>query len=228
MGKIFTIGDIHGAYKALIQCLQRSNFDYENDTLICLGDLCDGWPETKQVIDELLKIKNLIFVYGNHDLWLKNWLLYGDSPLIWLSQGGKATINSYKNKIPQQHVEFINTGKFFYKIDNKIFVHGGFEIDKPIDEQNPNLFIWDRTLIEIAYEAYLSNKKKITSYDEVYVGHTPTLHWQVNVPLQFCEVFLMDTGAGWNGGRLSMINIETKELYTSDIIDNLYPGIKSR
>ena len=25
------MGDIHGAYKALLQCLKRSRFDYEND-----------------------------------------------------------------------------------------------------------------------------------------------------------------------------------------------------
>ncbi len=47
MGKTFVIGDIHGAYRALRQCLERSTFDFEKDRLICLGDVCDGWPETK-------------------------------------------------------------------------------------------------------------------------------------------------------------------------------------
>ena len=28
--KTFVIGDIHGGYKALVQCLERSKFDYEN------------------------------------------------------------------------------------------------------------------------------------------------------------------------------------------------------
>ena len=45
------MGDIHGAYRALRQCLQRAQFDDENDHLICLGDVCDGWPETKAVIE---------------------------------------------------------------------------------------------------------------------------------------------------------------------------------
>jgi len=48
--KTFVIGDIHGAYKALIQCLKRSKFDYDRDRLICLGDVVDGYPETKECI----------------------------------------------------------------------------------------------------------------------------------------------------------------------------------
>lgn len=32
------MGDIHGAYKALKQCLYDSGFDYENDLLIQVGD----------------------------------------------------------------------------------------------------------------------------------------------------------------------------------------------
>ena len=43
--KTYAIGDIHGAYKALIQCFERSKFDYKNDRLIVMGDVCDGYPE---------------------------------------------------------------------------------------------------------------------------------------------------------------------------------------
>ena len=40
--RTFVMGDIHGAYNALLQCLKRSGFDYENDQLIQLGDVADG------------------------------------------------------------------------------------------------------------------------------------------------------------------------------------------
>jgi len=42
MAKRYVIGDIHGAYKALIQVLNKVGFDYDNDELIGLGDVCDG------------------------------------------------------------------------------------------------------------------------------------------------------------------------------------------
>jgi serine/threonine protein phosphatase 1 len=38
---------------------------------------------------------------------------------------------------------------------------------------------------------------------------------------------MMDTGAGWSG-TLSMMNIETKEVFCSDPLPQLYPGIKGR
>lgn len=46
--RTFTIGDIHGGYKALKQCLERSKFNYKEDHLIALGDIVDGWPETPE------------------------------------------------------------------------------------------------------------------------------------------------------------------------------------
>jgi serine/threonine protein phosphatase 1 len=40
--RTFAIGDIHGAYKAMMQCFERSGFDYKKDHLIVMGDVCDG------------------------------------------------------------------------------------------------------------------------------------------------------------------------------------------
>lgn len=62
MGEVWVMGDIHGAYKALEQCLIRSGFDYENDRLIQLGDIVDGYPDAFECVEELLKVKNLISI----------------------------------------------------------------------------------------------------------------------------------------------------------------------
>ena len=63
----FTVGDIHGRYEALIEVLKASKFNYLEDKLILLGDICDGGYNTYEVVEELLKIKNLVFCLGNHD-----------------------------------------------------------------------------------------------------------------------------------------------------------------
>lgn len=76
-GKIMTVGDIHGNYKALKQCLQRASFNYDKDTLIVLGDVCDGWAYVDKCIDELLKVKNLRYILGNHDQWALEWAING-------------------------------------------------------------------------------------------------------------------------------------------------------
>ena len=36
------VGDIHGNFKALVQVLKRSKFDFKKDRLISLGDIYDG------------------------------------------------------------------------------------------------------------------------------------------------------------------------------------------
>ena len=59
--KTFAVGDIPGAYKSLVQCLERSKFDYNNDRLIVMGDVVDGYPDVKQCFDELLKDQALRF-----------------------------------------------------------------------------------------------------------------------------------------------------------------------
>ena len=61
--KTFVIGDIHGTYKALLQCFERSGFDYKRDRLVLIGDVCDGYPDVVECFDELLKIDNLNFIW---------------------------------------------------------------------------------------------------------------------------------------------------------------------
>jgi serine/threonine protein phosphatase 1 len=92
--KTYVVGDIHGAHKALVQVLERSGFQYHIDTLITIGDIVDGWGESYEVIEELLKIKNRIDIMGNHDQWMYEFITTGIHPDSW-SQGGLATAKSY-------------------------------------------------------------------------------------------------------------------------------------
>jgi len=93
--KTFVIGDLHGGHKALLQVLERSGFDYENDKLISLGDIADGWTDVVECFDTLLSLKNFVMVRGNHDQWLKKWLQKGEQPDLWVKQGGQNTLASH-------------------------------------------------------------------------------------------------------------------------------------
>jgi serine/threonine protein phosphatase 1 len=227
--RTFVVGDIHGAYRAFMECLEKINFNYQIDKLICLGDVCDGWPEVDKSIDELLKINNLVYILGNHDDWALKWFINGDAPDIWLRQGGNQTINSYGGEIPHEHVEFLKNARLFYKVNNKVFTHGGFLLYEELEYQVKETFIWDRSLLQTALSLYYSeSERNITGYDEVYLGHTPTINYGIKKPKKICEIYMMDTGAGWPGGVLSIMDIDTKEYFTSEQVDRLYPGIKGR
>lgn len=225
MSRTFVIGDIHGAYRALRQCLERSDFDYDKDHLISLGDVADGWPETSHCIDELLKIKNLTYLMGNHDLWALEWMESGVIQNLWFDQGGEATVKSYQDPIPQDHISFLKHALPYYLFENKLFVHAGIDPATPLEEQTIRTFLWDRSLAKLALDLKAKNlQEKLTVYDEVYLGHTPIAS---DKPYLACDVWLMDTGAGWSG-VLSMMDIVTKEVFTSDPVPALYPGIKGR
>lgn len=225
MPNTFVIGDIHGSHRALLQCLENSRFDLERDTLICLGDVADGWPETKESIDQLLTIKNLVYVMGNHDFWALEWMETGHAEASWLSQGGQATVNSYADSIPDSHYRLLKEARSFHIRNNELFVHAGINPDKPLEAQGISTFLWDRKLAQRAKDNHVeSEKKKLTTFENVFVGHTPVIAPQ---PVQYCEVWMMDTGAGWHG-RLSMMNVETGESFVSDPVTDLYPGIEGR
>src|SRR5882762_9741337 len=100
--RTFVMGDIHGGYKALQQCLERAAFDRDKDTLIQLGDIADGFSEVYGCVEELLKIHNLVAIKGNHDEWLNQFVLTAYHPTEW-RQGGAATARSYLRFIGKEN-----------------------------------------------------------------------------------------------------------------------------
>lgn len=185
MSRNFYIGDIHGNIKALKQVLERSGFDYENDKLVTIGDLVDGWAYVYEVVEELLKIKNRIDICGNHDFWNKTWLDTGIHPQNW-NQGGEGTLRSYVrnclgdkgmiNKrygsgwesnlnpgdIPESHQQLFRRQIYYYVDDNKnLFVHGGINRHKPIKEQDPNVLMWDRDFWSSALQFHHGMSTKV-------------------------------------------------------------------
>ena len=63
---IYVVGDLHGCYSLLMQELQNIHFDFQNDLLICTGDLIDRGNENLECIS-LLDQTWFLTVRGNHE-----------------------------------------------------------------------------------------------------------------------------------------------------------------
>ena len=63
---VYIVGDLHGSYSLLMQELHLKNFDFENDLLICTGDLIDRGDENLECIS-LLDQTWFLTVRGNHE-----------------------------------------------------------------------------------------------------------------------------------------------------------------
>lgn len=226
--RTFVLGDSHGGYQALLQVIERSGITL-SDRLICLGDVADGWTETPELIEELMKFPYLVMIRGNHDQWLKEWLKDETKmPDIWTYQGGKNTLKAYERRtdLKKKHLDFLKKSHFYF-IDEKkrLFVHGGYESGIPMEKQDKLVLMWDREIFNDRYNLD-RQKQQEKDFSEIFVGHT-TVFRISEKPLNIGNVWFMDTGGG-HEGKLSLMNVETKEVYQSDMVQNLYRGIKAR
>ena len=244
MHRKLVIGDIHGGLRALHQIIERANVTKE-DMLIFLGDYVDGWSESPQVIDYLLdlnKNQECVFIRGNHDELLLDWLL-GDTTNIdesmWYKHGGEATVLAYEkvsSKKKQIHINFLKALQDYYlDEENRLFIHAGFTNMNGIHyEYFPKLFYWDRTLWEsaLALDSSIPRDsmyypKRLTLYDEIYIGHTPVTKINETIPIQKACVWNIDTGAAFKG-PLTIMDIDTKEFWQSEPLNDLYFNEKGR
>lgn len=241
MKRTLVIGDIHSGLKALIQVLKRAEVS-EKDKLIFLGDYVDGWSDAVETINFLIALRkthDCIFIRGNHDELCLEWLRdQADNPL-WLQHGGGATLASYITadvEIKEAHILFYkNLQNTYLDTENRLFLHAGFTNLKGIDyEYFPQTFYWDRTLWELAQslDPNLGKgdrfyPKRLSQYKKIYIGHTPLSKTGMAKPKLAGNVWNIDTGAAFKG-PISMLNIDTEEVWQSDSVQSLYPNERGR
>jgi serine/threonine protein phosphatase 1 len=219
------MGDPHGAYKAMLQCFQRSGFSPSLDELIVLGDVVDGWPDVKECMDLLMSCKNLVFVIGNHDLWALKWMQLGQCPREWTDQGGKATIASLKDCDQSSYIQFLaHAHRFYEDHKHRLFVHGGIE-EGSAGSTALDTLVWDRKMFDCA-TGFPKNASKHAFgqpfYSEIFVGHTTTSKVEPSLlPLHISNVWFLDQGAGYEG-KLTMMDVDSKEFWQSDLVNTLY------
>ena len=181
-------------------------------TSFTLGDIVDFGRGVRECIDYIISLPNRIVIMGNHDYWFLCWAEKGIILYDWRVQGGEATMKSYRNDIrhiPLEHINLLKNALYFY-IDkkNRLFLHGGYDIKKPVKDQDTYSLLWNRNLVEVA------SNEVIPFYSHVFIGHTRTQVINSDVPVHLHNLTMCDTGAG-RDGFLSIINVDTFEFWQS-------------
>ena len=234
--RTLVVGDIHGGLKALKQLIEKVK-PTSTDQFIFLGDYVDGWSESAQTISFLIEFSkkhNCIFIRGNHDELAYNYLKDHDDNPLWFHHGGRETKKSYEgisyHEI-KKHLQFFqNLVNYHIDSQNRLFVHAGFtNMHGPQNEYYPNMVYWDRSLWETAcaLDTNLSREDlrypaRLQLFSEIFIGHTPTTRLGETTPLNFANVWNIDTGAAFKG-PLTMMDIDSKEFWQSDPVHTLYP-----
>jgi serine/threonine protein phosphatase 1 len=197
MNRTLVIGDIHGAFKALQQIIEKAAVK-ETDQLIFLGDFVDGWSQSFEVIQYLIELEKkfkCVFIKGNHDLWCEQWLEKKIEDETWLFNGGRATFRSYESRSEAEklnHLAFFQRMQnYFIDEENRLFIHAGFSsLHGPYKEHYSSNYSWDRTLWELVLcldknlaADHLYYPKRLKLYHEIFIGHTPVTQIGKNIPV---------------------------------------------
>jgi serine/threonine protein phosphatase 1 len=210
----------------------------KDDTLVFLGDYVDGGPETKKVIDQLMKWEeeypHWVFLYGNHEDLMLDALVYNSriygSYSLWWGQGGKATAMSYMpedltdyekaisnpaDHIPVEHLSWIQGRPRYHETDEHFFVHAGVWPEMSLEENKKTEYrqeiIWVRD--DFIFSKYDWGKT-------IVFGHTV---FPYRGKGKYCEPLVEDNKIGIDGmhhndGVLIALNCNDKTFWFQDPI----------
>ena len=156
-GRRFVIGDIHGCYLTFKKIVEKKIQLNKNDQLFLLGDYIDKGPESKKVLNYIMKlIKKGFAVYplrGNHEqILLDTEINDRKEVLVWLM---RRSPNMLKNrKLRKKHRDFLNSLALFYELDRFFLVHANFnyKIKDPFEDKTSMMwkrkFDWDGKILK--------------------------------------------------------------------------------
>lgn len=196
--RIYAVGDIHGRDDLLAELHEMIVADadrFEGEKLIVyLGDYIDRGPASMQVIERLLDHPPLdfesVFLLGNHEQALLDFLVDAKAMAAWMNWGGKETLSSYgitlpptiylehmellagqlKEKLPDRHIQFYQSLQSSYALGNYYFVHAGIRPGIPLQKQELGDQLWIReefTRSQQQHEAIIVHGHSITTNAEL-------------------------------------------------------------
>lgn len=203
--RTFAFGDIHG-YSRPFERLIEEVAPQADDTVITLGDIIDGGPDSCGVIELLLLLEkraNLIAIRGNHEVMLARAAIDRTAIPYWLSFGGEATLDSYGAKsfreVPEWHWDFLDRLRSYHETESEIFVHGGLDPHTDLKNQTDENLYW----------RFFENVKPHKSGKRMICGHTPQ---STGIPKHLGHATCLDT-AITNDGWLTCLWVETNEYW---------------
>jgi serine/threonine protein phosphatase 1 len=211
MQKIFVVGDIHGCFDKLCALMDKIPLSETRDQLIFIGDYIDRGPSSFDVVNYMIDIKkrlpSTIFIKGNHEDMLQNYL-DGSDRFTYQLNGGQKTLDEYLNRsdnkhafpIPSSHLEFFDSLQLYHQTDDYIFVHAGLRKKVQLESQAKMDLLWIRD--EFIYSDFNFGK-------QVIFGHTP-----FKEPLLQPNKIGIDTGAVY-GNLLTCVQLPEMEFISA-------------
>lgn len=221
--RVFVIGDIHGCadeLNVLITHLEKKEAVSAQDLIIFVGDYIDRGPNTRGVLDALVKLRKkfpkTVFLAGNHELMmfacLANHLNMGviDN---WVKNGGLQTLQSFgvtenvapeliirklEDSLSREHKEFFGCFERYVIFEDYCFVHAGVNPLRDLKSQLDQDIFWIR-------QEFINNIHYLKK--TIIFGHSPFEDVFFNLPYKIG----IDTGCVF-GNFLSCLELKNKRV----------------
>lgn len=225
---VYAIGDIHGRYdlvSALLEAIvadMTTIVDGRPPLLVFCGDYVDRGPQSSQVLTALVWLSRqstleIVFLRGNHEVMLLDFLDHPERNIPWLRRDGGRTLESYgvdlpggdaaslepacralrdrlMDKMPASHLAFLRGLPIRQTCGDYLFVHAGLRPGVAIARQNEEDCLW-------IGEEFLSANYR---FDKIIVhGHS----WSGDEPEMTANRIGIDTGA-YATGVLTAVRLE--------------------
>lgn len=231
---IYVMSDLHGEYDKYIKMLDKINFR-EKDTMYILGDVVDRGLQPMPILLDMMKRKNIVPIFGNHELMalpvLEELIDFSDDKkdieqylscdikkayMHWNCHGAETTIDSFLKLNVNDRVAVLNYLKSFKKYEtiidddeNKILlVHAGlgnYTLGKSLEMYSD---------YELTVMRPMVNGVEYGDFYKIIVGHMPTTSINGNPEMYSSgNLLFIDCGASYNG-RLCCLCIDAmKAIY---------------
>lgn len=173
--RIYAVGDLHGAVEltrrleaAIAEDIALSG-SYLSNFIVYVGDYVDRGLKSRELIEHLAVPRHdgvrRVFLLGNHDAWLRDYLRGAPVGTGWLRYGGDATLVSYgvslapgideesrlaatrpllTAAVPAHHVDFLERLELAFSFGDYFFCHAGVRPNVSLAAQSEEDLIWIR------------------------------------------------------------------------------------
>jgi serine/threonine protein phosphatase 1 len=219
--RVYAVGDVHGRADLLDELRELVAADCNerppgSATAVFLGDYVDRGPDSRAVLDILTSETfptPTVFLTGNHEAMMLDFLRDGGRGSGWLPNGGIDTLQSYRIELgdlrtargleaasqrlrevlPESHRAFLQGLRLTHEVGGYFFCHAGVRPGVPLDRQDVQDLLWIR-------QEFLSSTEPFGKI--VVHGHTPVREPEVRP-----NRINVDTGA-FVSGRLTCLVLE--------------------
>lgn len=230
--RVYAIGDIHGRFDLLIPLLRRierdavARADGRRPRIVFLGDYIDRGEQSRQVLEALGQLAaagspDLVFLRGNHEAALLDFLDDPEAHVGWLRFGGLETLASFGIPLPRgairegdmarlrdaltravaPHRGFLESLLPLHRSGDVLFVHAAVDPERPLEKQGEEALFW-------GHPGFLVDEP----VPGVRIVHG---HYDARQPVSLAGRICVDTGAYYSG-VLTALRLDGGEAFLAE------------